>query len=108
MSCDRGGLRFVFDELNRKNKPCLNLDKASDLFLLKGALEFSNENCITMDGCCSSRVFTSLEALKNPVSILTSDSFGTVSDKQAAFSELLEVLCPEGISRCSCDADNNA
>ena len=104
MSCENGGgLRFVFAELNRQNKPCLNLDIATDLTLLKDALEFSNEHCIQLDGCCSSRVFASLTALKDPSSITTSDSFGTASDKQAAFTGLVEVLCPAThSSKCDC------
>lgn len=104
MSCQSGGLRFVFTELNRQNKPCLNLDNASDLSLLRDALEFSNENCIQLDGCCSSRVFTSLTALKDPSSITTSDNFGTTSDKQNAFASLVEVLCPPtSINTCGCN-----
>ncbi len=106
MSCGSGGLRFVFSELNRQNKPCINLETASDLFLLKDALTFSNEHCIQLDGCCSSRVFASLEALRNPASITAADGFATVSDKQAAVAALVNVLCPSSstaINSCDCN-----
>lgn len=64
--CSRsGGLRFVFDELNRNNKPCINLGNVSDMATLTTALTFANEHCIQLDGCCSSRVYASLEALRN-------------------------------------------
>jgi hypothetical protein len=103
MPCESGGLRFVFTELNRSNRPCLNLDSASDLLLLTDALEFSNENCIQLDGCCSSRVIASLSALRDPSSITTPDGFETVSDRQAAFTSLVGVLCPTGaVNTCSC------
>lgn len=105
MSClNGGGLRFVFDELNRNNKPCLNLDKSSDLHLLSSALQFANANCIQMDGCCTSRVFASLASLKNPSSINTQTDFSDLSSKQAAYSDLISILCPPNsvTDTCSC------
>lgn len=104
MACDSGGLRFVFSELNRQNKPCINLETSSDLLLLRDALTFSNEHCIQLDGCCSSRVFASLASLKDPASITVADGFATLSDKQAAVASLVNVLCPHtAINSCDCN-----
>lgn len=103
MPCETGGLRFVFEELNRSNKPCVNLDKVSDLLLLKDALTFSNEHCIQLDGCCTSRVFASLAALKDPLSISDFNGFSDLASKQAAYADLVNVLCPVTSSN-TCDS----
>lgn len=106
MPCETGGLRFVFDELNRNTKPCVNLDKASDLFLLNDALTFSNEHCIQLDGCCSSRVFASLAALKDPSSISDPAGFSDLVSKQEAYATLVGVLCPStSTSTCNSCTD---
>jgi hypothetical protein len=64
--CGKGeGLFFIFDELNRKKKPCLDLKNISDALLFVDVMNFTKKNCIKLDGCCSSRIHTSMAYLSN-------------------------------------------
>ena len=56
---------FVFEELSRKVKPCLNLKNDKDAALLAEALTFSKDHCLSVDGCASSRIFANLSSLKD-------------------------------------------
>lgn len=62
---NNGRLFFVFDELNHKTKPCLNLQNVSDVLLFVDAMNFTKKNCVELDGACSSRVYTSMAYLSN-------------------------------------------
>lgn len=61
---DNNGLTFIFHELNRQIKPCLNLRNISDAQLLANALSFVKKHDIKLDGNCCSRVYTRLEDLE--------------------------------------------
>lgn len=60
-----GGLFFIFDELSRTKKPCLDLNNVSDVLLFVDAMHFTKKNCVKLDGACSSRVHTSMAYLSN-------------------------------------------
>lgn len=60
---DAGGLFFIFDELSRNKKPCLDLGNISDALLFVDVMGFAKKNCIKLDGRCSSRVHTSMAYL---------------------------------------------
>jgi hypothetical protein len=57
------GLFFIFDELSRKKKPCIDLKNISDALLFVDVMNFTKKNCIKLDGCCLSRVHTSMAYL---------------------------------------------
>lgn len=59
------GFNFVFEELSRQKKPCINLRNKDDAALFADALKFSKEHCVHIDGCCSSKVWARLEDLQN-------------------------------------------
>lgn len=67
-SCKGNGFNFVFEELSRKVKPCLNLNNQDDAKLLAQALTFAKDHCVKVDGCCSSRIYANLSKLSNLVS----------------------------------------
>lgn len=93
-------LFFIFDELNRKTKPCLNLNNVSDALLFIDAMNFSKKNCINLDGCCSSRVHTSIAYLSNlinPPPPVPSDEINIDDLLKDVFSK----NCPP--SSCTCE-----
>lgn len=71
-----GGLFFIFDELSRKKKPCLDLQNVSDVLLFVDVINFTKKNCIKLDGRCSSRVYTSMAYLSGILNPPASDEPG--------------------------------
>ena len=95
------GLFFIFDELSRKNKPCLDLTNVSDVLLFVEAMNFTKKNCIKLDGGCSSRVHTSmayLSNLLNPPPPLPSEEPGINVDEL-----LKDAFSGNCGSKCSCE-----
>lgn len=96
------GLFFVFDELNKKNKPCLDLKNVSDVLLFVDVMNFSKKNCIKLDGCCSARVHTSIAYLSN---LINPPPPPPVPSDEINIDDLLKDIftnnCPE--SRCTCE-----
>lgn len=95
--CDTAGLFFVFDELDRKKKPCLDLSNPSDAILFVDAMNFSKKNCVRLDGCCSSRVHTSVAYLSGLLNPPPSDT----QNIDALLKDVLKNNCPKPC--CACD-----
>lgn len=99
------GLFFIFDELNRQKKPCLDLKNVSDVLLFVDVMNFSKKNCIRLDGCCSSRVHTSMAYLSNllnpppPPPPLPSD------EPPINIDDLLKDLFTDNCPKASCDCE---
>ena len=96
-----GNLFFIFDEINHKTKPCLDLKNISDVLLIVDVMNFTKKNCIRIDGACSSRVHTSMTYLSNLLNPLplASDEPGVNIDDLIKDSFL--DFCPQ--SCCDCE-----
>lgn len=92
-----GGLFFIFDELSRNKKPCLDLGNISDALLFVDVMGFSKKNCIKLDGGCSSRVHTSmayLSSILNPPPIPSDEPSINIEELlKGAFTGNCEKTC---------------
>lgn len=91
--CNKG-LRFVFEELDVKEKPFLQLSNCDDAALLANALTITQCACGQIQGCKTSNICTSIEDFKK----WRDDA--SFSPNQNTGRAIVLLKCPKNVPVC--------
>lgn len=92
--CNNPGpsLHVVFEELHRKCKPCVKLNDPK----LNKVLDLSIKHCFCLDGCYSSRIFTSIDEFTGAVTT-------PKQDWEKVVARYFDCPSEKGCDDCDCD-----